>query len=366
MVDTAPAVPDTSPTPRTRRPRPRRRDHRRRRPAAHRSARRGARPPADEAAGPGAVDPLDLGVLRRRRNDAEPGHRSGHGESDPRARPRGDPTDRSGPPAAPRPHRRCSWPVAGAARPRPADRGWWPQHRRVPRLSGELPDVVAGLARAHVPVTITPARPAQLGAQPRPPAPGALTEWRPTPSPARTPPVGRWQPARAPLPVPLGAGAAIVALALAVGCSARPHGSPRDRGGDSPWRWPVHPPRGVRAAPLARASPGHADARCRAGGGAHRACRALVGLLPAAWLSQWAWWPPLGAVPVLLLLVPDGRLPSPRWWPLAAALVGAAAIATSRSWPPRSASRDPAHRLPHPAPGRLSGCSWTSPARLDR
>ena len=48
--------------------------------------------------------------------------------------------------------------------------------------------------------------------------------------------------------------------------------------------------------------------------------------VPAAWLSQWAWWPPLGAVPILLLLVPDGRMPSPRWWPLAAALVGAAGI----------------------------------------
>jgi len=51
--------------------------------------------------------------------------------------------------------------------------------------------------------------------------------------------------------------------------------------------------------------------------------------LPAAWLSQWAWWPPLGAVPILLLLVPDGRLPSPRWWPLATALVGAAGVATA-------------------------------------
>ncbi len=51
--------------------------------------------------------------------------------------------------------------------------------------------------------------------------------------------------------------------------------------------------------------------------------------IPAAWLSQWAWWPPLGAVPILLLLVPDGRLPSPRWWPLAVALVGAAGIATA-------------------------------------
>jgi two-component system, NarL family, sensor kinase len=50
---------------------------------------------------------------------------------------------------------------------------------------------------------------------------------------------------------------------------------------------------------------------------------------PAAWLSQWAWWPPLGTIPVLLLLVPDGRLPSSRWRPLAVALVGSAGIATA-------------------------------------
>ncbi|GAA2544220.1 sensor histidine kinase [Pseudonocardia hydrocarbonoxydans] len=55
---------------------------------------------------------------------------------------------------------------------------------------------------------------------------------------------------------------------------------------------------------------------------------AWAAALPAAWLSQWSWWPPLAVIPVLLLLVPDGRLPSPRWRPLAVVLVAAAAVAT--------------------------------------
>ena len=51
-------------------------------------------------------------------------------------------------------------------------------------------------------------------------------------------------------------------------------------------------------------------------------------MLPMAWLSQWAWWPPIALIPLLLLLFPDGRLPSPRWRPLAVVLVAAAAAAT--------------------------------------
>jgi signal transduction histidine kinase len=63
--------------------------------------------------------------------------------------------------------------------------------------------------------------------------------------------------------------------------------------------------------------------------------------LPAAWLSQWAWWPPLAVIPLLLLLVPDGQLPSPRWWPLAAVLLAAAtlstlALAIAALWQPRT------------------------------
>ena len=33
----------------------------------------------------------------------------------------------------------------------------------------------------------------------------------------------------------------------------------------------------------------------------------------AAWLGQWAWAPPSGELALLLLLFPDGHLPSPRW-----------------------------------------------------
>ncbi|MGI9004339.1 MAG: sensor histidine kinase [Pseudonocardia sp.] len=64
-------------------------------------------------------------------------------------------------------------------------------------------------------------------------------------------------------------------------------------------------------------------------------------LLPAAWLSQWVWWVPLALIPILLLLTPDGRLPSPRWRPLAAVLlvaasVGAAAVAAAAVARPRT------------------------------
>jgi hypothetical protein len=40
---------------------------------------------------------------------------------------------------------------------------------------------------------------------------------------------------------------------------------------------------------------------------------ALPGGPLAAWLSAWTWWPAYGLVPIVLLVFPDGRLPSPRW-----------------------------------------------------
>jgi hypothetical protein len=54
------------------------------------------------------------------------------------------------------------------------------------------------------------------------------------------------------------------------------------------------------------------------------------GALPAgqalAWAGEWVWAPPLGALLVFVfLLFPDGRLPSPRWRPVA--LLGGAATA---------------------------------------
>jgi hypothetical protein len=45
----------------------------------------------------------------------------------------------------------------------------------------------------------------------------------------------------------------------------------------------------------------------------------------AAWLQSFFWFPVIGLVPLLLLLVPDGSLPSPRWRPVA--WIPAAAIA---------------------------------------
>ena len=51
------------------------------------------------------------------------------------------------------------------------------------------------------------------------------------------------------------------------------------------------------------------------------------GWVAAAWLSQWAWWPPLSLILLTLLLFPDGRLPSRRWIPVAVVLTGASAVA---------------------------------------
>lgn len=63
--------------------------------------------------------------------------------------------------------------------------------------------------------------------------------------------------------------------------------------------------------------------------------------LPLAWLSQWAWWVPVAVIPVLVLLVPDGVLPSPRWrWLLVVLLAGgaitAAALAGAALFEPRT------------------------------
>lgn len=60
---------------------------------------------------------------------------------------------------------------------------------------------------------------------------------------------------------------------------------------------------------------------------------ALPGVLAAGWVSAWVWT--VGFAPAMtfgLLLYPDGRLPSPRWWPAAAvsgAAVGGLAAATA-------------------------------------
>ena len=48
----------------------------------------------------------------------------------------------------------------------------------------------------------------------------------------------------------------------------------------------------------------------------------------ALWLSSFVWFPAIGLVPLLFLVVPDGRLPSPRWRPVAWVAVADMVVAT--------------------------------------
>ncbi|MBN1171573.1 MAG: sensor histidine kinase [Micromonosporaceae bacterium] len=75
-------------------------------------------------------------------------------------------------------------------------------------------------------------------------------------------------------------------------------------------------------------TPGNAVGRLLLGSGGIAAVEAflmsLPELAPTNWLCQWLWWPPLAMLFLALLLFPDGRLPSPRWRPLAALLMASA------------------------------------------
>jgi two-component system NarL family sensor kinase len=51
--------------------------------------------------------------------------------------------------------------------------------------------------------------------------------------------------------------------------------------------------------------------------------------LPAAWLSKWSHWPVFGLILLALLVFPDGRLPSRRWWPVAVLLVAMIVLGTA-------------------------------------
>lgn len=84
---------------------------------------------------------------------------------------------------------------------------------------------------------------------------------------------------------------------------------------------------------LARRLPGNALGRLMAFVGAGSTAAALADCwsaqLWAAWAGQWLWLPPLGVIPLLLVIAPDGHLPSPRWRPVVGVLVVATAVATA-------------------------------------
>lgn len=66
--------------------------------------------------------------------------------------------------------------------------------------------------------------------------------------------------------------------------------------------------------------------------GIHDASRSLPGQGWAIWMSEWMWAPAWSLAPTLVLLVfPTGRLPSPRWRPVAAAAV-LTAVLNSVGW----------------------------------
>lgn len=78
--------------------------------------------------------------------------------------------------------------------------------------------------------------------------------------------------------------------------------------------------------------PGHLVGRLMlAAGGA-----ASMGVLSASWtnllfldwLSQWSWWPAYGLIVLALLVFPDGRLPSPRWRPVAWLVIAGTVVAS--------------------------------------
>ena len=77
------------------------------------------------------------------------------------------------------------------------------------------------------------------------------------------------------------------------------------------------------AALVLAGAPGHPVGRLMLAAGTIACVSVLAaswsGWLPLAWLSQWSGWPPLGLIFLALLVFPDGRLPSRRWWPLATA-----------------------------------------------
>ncbi|HET8682785.1 MAG TPA: ATP-binding protein [Micromonosporaceae bacterium] len=93
---------------------------------------------------------------------------------------------------------------------------------------------------------------------------------------------------------------------------------------------------GVLVTPMAAlvlaGAPGHLVGRLMFAAGAVSCASVLAAswasLLPLAWLTQWSGWPPLGLIVLTLLVFPDGRLPSPRWRPLAILIATAVVVAS--------------------------------------
>jgi len=81
---------------------------------------------------------------------------------------------------------------------------------------------------------------------------------------------------------------------------------------------------------------------------------ALPGGAVAAWLSGWTWWPAYGLVPLVLLVFPDGHLPSPRLrW---AAWLAAGGVAVMTVGIAATTLGDPARfALSEEEPGGLPG-----------
>ncbi|MFC7545690.1 sensor histidine kinase [Plantactinospora sp. GCM10030261] len=88
----------------------------------------------------------------------------------------------------------------------------------------------------------------------------------------------------------------------------------------------------VMGAVVLAGRPGHRMGRLMLGTGAVAALATVAASwsswLPAAWLSQWSWWPAFGLIFLTLALFPDGRLPGPRWRPVVVLIVTGTAVAT--------------------------------------
>jgi two-component system, NarL family, sensor kinase len=130
------------------------------------------------------------------------------------------------------------------------------------------------------------------------------------------------------VPVLLALGAALAAAAAAGPLVAAPPPSP---GAEMPVVL------ALSFIPLAvlvlRRLPGHPVGRLMllVGGLAYLAAAAVAwsAFLPAAWLSRWLWLPAVLTIPIVLLLLPDGTLPSPRWRPLLVLAAGAGTVLTA-------------------------------------